>query len=78
VEIEYGTRQFRLCVRDNGQGIDAKVLDAGGRSGHHGLPGMRERATLAGGKLAVFSRPGAGTEAELTIPAAFAYLKSSA
>jgi signal transduction histidine kinase/ligand-binding sensor domain-containing protein len=78
VEIEYGPRQFRLCVRDNGKGIDLQILDAGGRSGHHGMPGMRERATLAGGKLAVFSRPGSGTEVELTIPAAFAYLKPNA
>jgi signal transduction histidine kinase len=78
VEIEYGPRQFRLCVRDNGKGIDSKILDAGGRSGHHGLPGMRERATLAGGKLAVLSRPGSGTEVELSIPALFAYLKPNA
>jgi signal transduction histidine kinase len=78
VEIEYGPRQFRLCVRDNGKGIDLQILDAGGRSGHHGLRGMRERATLAGGKLAVVSRPDSGTEVELTIPAAFAYLKPDA
>jgi signal transduction histidine kinase/ligand-binding sensor domain-containing protein len=77
VEIQYGERQFRLRVRDNGKGIDSAILDAGGRTGHHGLPGMRERATLAGGKLAVFSRPGSGTEAELTIPAVFAYQKSN-
>jgi signal transduction histidine kinase len=76
VEIEYGEGQFRLRVRDNGMGIDSKILDAGERSGHHGLPGMQERARLARGKLVVLSSPGSGTEADLTIPAAFAYLKS--
>src|ERR1051325_8470025 len=43
VEIQYGERQFRLRVRDNGMGMDSKILDAGRRSGHHGLPGMQER-----------------------------------
>jgi PAS domain S-box-containing protein len=73
VEIQYGDQQFRLRVRDNGKGIDPKVLSEGGRTGHHGLPGMQERAKLARGKLTVFSRLDSGTEAELTIPASFAY-----
>jgi signal transduction histidine kinase len=60
------------------KGIDPKVLEAGGRSGHHGLPGMQERAKLAGGKLTVWSKPGSGTEIELTIPASIAYAKSAA
>jgi nitrate/nitrite-specific signal transduction histidine kinase len=53
------------------------VLNGSGREGHFGLPGMQERAKVVGGRLAVFSRPGAGTEVELTIPAAFAYRKSA-
>jgi PAS domain S-box-containing protein len=76
VEIQYGDRQFRLRVRDNGKGIDPKVLSEGGRAGHHGLPGMQERAKLARGELTVFSRLDSGTEAELTIPASLAYAKS--
>ncbi len=77
VEIHYGDRQLRLRVRDNGKGIDAKVLDGGGRQGHFGLPGMKERAKLAGGKLAVWSKLDSGTEVELTIPASRAYLRPS-
>jgi signal transduction histidine kinase len=46
VQILYDPRQFRLCVRDNGKGIDPAVLSAGGRAGHHGLPGLNERAEL--------------------------------
>ena len=78
VEICYDDRQFRVRVLDNGKGIDPKVLDGGGREGHYGLPGMQERAKLAGGKLKVLSKPDAGTKVELTIPASRAYVKSSA
>jgi nitrate/nitrite-specific signal transduction histidine kinase len=67
----------RVC-RDNGKGIDPKILDEGGLAGHYGLPGMQERARIAGGKLTVSSGPGSGAEAELIIPAAFAYAKSPA
>ena len=77
VDIHYDQRQLRLRVRDNGKGIDPKVLDAGGRVGHYGLPGMHERAKLVGGKLAVWSELNSGTEAELTIPASIAYAKSA-
>lgn len=64
-----------MCVRDDGKGIDPKVLAGGWREGHFGLAGMQERAKLVGGKLTVFSRLGSGTEAELTIPASIAYAK---
>jgi len=76
-EIRYDPRTFRLRVRDDGKGIDQTVIDAGGRAGHYGLPGMRERAEGAGGKLAVWSEVDSGTEVELTIPGTLAYAKSS-
>jgi signal transduction histidine kinase len=78
VEIHYDQRRLRLRVRDDGKGIDPKVLGAGGRAGHYGLPGMHERAKLVGGKLAVFSKLDSGTETELTIPASIAYIESPA
>jgi signal transduction histidine kinase/ligand-binding sensor domain-containing protein len=78
VELRYDRRQFRLRVRDDGKGIDQAVLNGSGRAGHFGLPGMQERARVVGGKLAVFSKPGAGTEIELAIPASFAYKKAAA
>ena len=74
VMLRYGKRQLRLRVRDDGRGIDGALLAAGGRQGHHGLCGMRERAELVGGRLTVWSAPGTGTEVELTIPASRAYL----
>jgi signal transduction histidine kinase/ligand-binding sensor domain-containing protein len=73
VEIRYDQRQFRSQVVDNGKGIDPAVLSAGGSAGHHGLPGLHERAELAGGKLSVWSQLGSGTEIELTVPASIAY-----
>ncbi|HTR39623.1 MAG TPA: sensor histidine kinase, partial [Bryobacteraceae bacterium] len=73
VEIRYDSRQFRLHVRDDGKGMDSEVLKAGGRAGHYGLPGMRERANRFGGKLDFWSEAGAGTEAVLTVPGGVAY-----
>ena len=78
VEIHYEKWLLRMRVRDDGKGIDTQVLGAGGRAGHHGLPGMRERAELVGGKLAVWSEVESGTEIELTIPAGIAYVKAPA
>ena len=74
-ELSYLARQFRLRVRDNGRGIANKVLVSQGREKHFGLKGMHERAALAGGKLALWSAPGAGTELELTIPGTRAYCR---
>lgn len=65
--------EFRLRVRDDGKGIDPAILDSQGREGHYGLPEMRERATLTGGKLGVWSEVDAGTEVELRIRASTAY-----
>jgi len=73
-EIRYGDKQFRLRIVDDGKGIDPTLLTGDGPAGHYGLRGMRERAQLAGGKLAVWSEiNGGGTEVELTIPARNAY-----
>jgi len=77
VEIRYDPRHLRLRVRDNGKGIDQKVLDGTGLSGHYGLAGMRERAELARGVLAVWSELDCGTEVELTVPGSAAYAKST-
>ena len=77
VELRYDERDLRLRVRDDGKGIDPKVLSQGGREGHFGMHGMRERAKLIGGKLTVWSGLDSGTEVELSIPAAHAYTSSS-
>jgi signal transduction histidine kinase/ligand-binding sensor domain-containing protein len=73
VDIRYGDDQFRLRVRDDGKGIDSNLLANEGLEGHYGLRGMPERAALIGGKLAVWSELGAGTEVELRLPAGIVY-----
>ncbi len=61
--------ELRLEVRDNGRGFDvaaARLDAAAGRS--MGLLSMEERATLAGGRLALDSAPGRETRLSLALP----------
>jgi signal transduction histidine kinase len=71
-DITYSGSSFRLRIRDDGNGIDPRIV-AEGRAGHYGVPGMRERARRIGGKLGVWTATGAGTEIELSIPGSIAY-----
>ena len=73
VQLSYGEKSFELRVRDDGKGIDPKLLTAEGAAGHFGLRGMRERAQQIGGKLTVWSAPASGTEVVLSVPGALAY-----
>ncbi len=73
VEIHYDERELRLRLRDDGKGMDARVLDEERHGGHWGLRGMRERAKLVGGSLEVWSELDSGSEIELRIPASVAY-----
>jgi signal transduction histidine kinase/ligand-binding sensor domain-containing protein len=72
-EIRYDNDAFRLVIRDDGKGIDPKILKDGGRAGHWGLPGIHERARGMGSQLEFWSQGEAGTEVRLTLPAAIAY-----
>jgi ligand-binding sensor domain-containing protein/signal transduction histidine kinase len=76
-EIRYDHAQLRLRIRDDGKGIDPKILQEGSRAGHWGLPGICERAKRIGGRLDFWSEAGAGTEAELAVPASVAYANAS-
>jgi len=66
-EVEYLPRRLRVIVRDNGCGMDSKLVRSG-RPAHWGLLGMRERASSIGAQLRIWSRPGAGTEVEIHVP----------
>jgi ligand-binding sensor domain-containing protein len=77
IEIEYGSQELRVRFRDDGCGIDPAVLESGGRAGHWGLRGMRERASRIGACLQIWSHPGAGTEVEIRIPVSVAYAKGA-
>jgi ligand-binding sensor domain-containing protein/signal transduction histidine kinase len=73
VQIRYDRDQFRLRVRDDGKGIDPKILKTGGVSGHFGISGMQERAQRIGAHLDFWSQDGAGTKVQIAVPASIAY-----
>jgi signal transduction histidine kinase len=52
-----------VIVRDDGRGFDPNAVEGG-----FGLVGMRERAALVGGRLAISSQPGSGTELRVRLP----------
>ena len=72
VEIQYGSAQLRILVRDDGRGIDPALVHSG-REGHWGLSGMRERSHGIGATFIVRSRNGAGTEIEITVSGQIAF-----
>lgn len=72
LELDYAEQAFILRVRDDGCGLDDAVAQAG-RPGHWGLVGMRERAASIDATLTISSRPGAGTEIEVSVPGQLAY-----
>ena len=75
-ELRYEDHAFLLVVRDDGKGIDPKILKDHGRVGHWGLPGIYERAEGIGARLDIWSEAGAGTEVRLIVPAAIVYEKT--
>jgi PAS domain S-box-containing protein len=66
-EVDLRLRRQSLCltVWDDGQGFNPSTLSDAQMLG---LAGMRERAALVGGALAVTSQPGQGTLVTLTVP----------
>jgi len=72
VEVEYAPRRLRVVVRDDGRGIDTRLLQSE-RGEHWGLLGMRERSERIGAKLRIWSRHAAGTEVELSVPGRVAF-----
>jgi signal transduction histidine kinase/ligand-binding sensor domain-containing protein len=69
---EYSDQHLLFVVRDNGPGISDEFLH-GGKPGHFGIRGMRERAARIGSSLTVITSPGAGTQWTLQVPASVAY-----
>jgi ligand-binding sensor domain-containing protein/two-component sensor histidine kinase len=68
VELIYA-RDFVLRVNDDGKGVPAQFRD-GGKQGHFGLRGMKERAARIGGTFSLDSSPTSGTRITLRIPGA--------
>ncbi len=69
VSVRCREKFLQLVVRDDGVGFNTgAALRRGARGAGLGLLGMRERATLLGGRIDVRSLPGRGTRILLTIP----------
>jgi signal transduction histidine kinase len=75
--LDYGIERLTLTVTDNGGGIAPEILAKGGRDGHFGLRGMRERAKRVGGRLEIRSTIGAGSTIVVTVPASNAYTQTA-
>ena len=74
-EIRYGAEAFRIRIRDDGR-VAPDVLKEGGRPGHWGLRGVRERVGRIGAHVDFWSEAGAGFEAQIEVPGSIAYEKS--
>ena len=65
VKLEFGAKEFRLVVRDDGCGFDAAHPPS---ADSFGLTAMRERAGELKGELQVNSDRERGTEVVFTMP----------
>jgi two-component system, NarL family, sensor histidine kinase UhpB len=65
VSLENGLESVVLRVLDDGRGLEPSALS----SGDGGLRGMRERAVLVGGALAIKEGRTGGVEVRLEVPA---------
>ncbi|MBI5879711.1 MAG: HAMP domain-containing protein [Chloroflexi bacterium] len=72
VVVERKPHALVAIVEDDGQGFDAEAVLAGATSDGAGLGlhGMRERASLIGGRLTIESTPGHGTSIFVEVPLA--------
>lgn len=71
VILEQRGNRALLIVEDDGEGFDvARVRVSARERGYLGLYGMKERASLVGGRLMVESAPGSGTTVVVEVPLA--------
>ena len=65
VSLIDSAEQLKLQIKDDGQGFDQTAPTS---SGHYGVAGMKERASVIGGTLQVESSSGVGTTVQLVVP----------
>jgi PAS domain S-box-containing protein len=69
VTVRREAAELHLAVEDDGAGFDVDAARERASRGHSlGLLGMEERATLAGGRIEIISRPGHGTRVVARFP----------
>ncbi len=67
VHIGFSSDAVTLDVADDGRGFDLQTVRRNS-AGHYGIMGMQERAESLGGKLAIQSEPGQGTQVRVSVP----------
>jgi signal transduction histidine kinase len=67
VAVDYGADDLRVEITDTGRGLAYPGATAAYTAGH-GLPGMRERATAAGGTVDIGPLPGGGFRVAARLP----------
>jgi PAS domain S-box-containing protein len=68
IRLRRQRRGIRLQIRDWGLGLGSGRSQMGGPGERVGLSGMRERVTLAGGNLRIYSKEGVGTLITADVP----------
>ncbi len=69
ISLEQNNGEIRAQVEDDGKGFDLwSLLEAKDGIPPLGILGMRERAALLGGQLAIDSKPGRGTIISVSVP----------
>lgn len=66
VKLDFGAKDFRMVIRDDGRGFDAS--QPANEKGAFGLMAMRERAAELKGVLEIKSEPQHGTEVSFSVP----------
>jgi signal transduction histidine kinase len=68
VDLEQVDDGYRMRIADDGIGFEVDAVPSNSNAGHIGLPSMRERVAMAGGRCTIQSRPGEGTIVEFWVP----------
>lgn len=70
ISLDMGEQQVRVVAEDNGSGFDLDDELTTADAGRLGLPTLRERIEMLGGKITFASGIGQGMHVELTLPVA--------
>ena len=68
VAVEVGDRHVAITVTDDGVGVDPARLVSARADGHLGVTSMREAAVALGGRLALTTPEGGGTQVRVELP----------
>ena len=68
VTVDYGADELRVEVTDTGRGLTSSGAPKAAYVAGHGLRGMRERATAAGGTIDIGPLPGGGSRVAARLP----------